>query len=424
MNSILKKTQVSIKVYAYSTYGIGLKMPSFDSVICTGAGCQRYFISGVGVILEHGKDADNYSKKMPVVFCGFASNLMEGIVITDSNNISAVDGQPSKEFAIAGYAAFMINAIKKALISVGENILVDVDDERREALSAILRACGANVFYSDQLTQKEASFIDAAIITSTDHKAWQLCKNTARIISLGMEKSIPPYNEQTQIIVNQTGSLSLSECHSKNGLSYPKHYVLLSVSNNLNTACRIISGFPKHTILDLFGFCDIVSLAECDTITKDVYMFDDNIKSGWEAADKLRIAYGERVDSGLLDLMLLVPDPSKYKGFAYVAIGYILGVEPIARHENHTEDSINMIFRCADGSIATCNIVKYPTFQYYIELHIDGSSWRFGQIKNAHYNDVHVGEETLSSIDSRFMDNVLSLSAVPRKWIEMGSNSK
>ena len=362
----MNKQDVKIEVYAYSSFANGLAIPEFSSIYCDGKEYPRQFVSGYGKIVDSGNNV-HLAKNSYVAFCGFSENDIQKYVITNINNVTSIEESPSKHLASVGYCAYIINAIKTINISIGDRVLVDVNNALRPIVVALIDFFGAKPIAVADANNN----IDKVICDTIDANALDKVSDYSRIAYLGNVTATPIIKHQQIVSITSLGDLSDKSDYATNGRSFPKHYVLNSFSKNIETAALAISKIYTHNP-NAFQIFNIKELKSVPANTSDIECcYDDKFSP---RIHSLRSLFNERVDSGLINIMVMTNNIDKSWSEIQNIIKYITTHTHLQFSITETDGYLIAIARLPQGTVIHCTISKSSRSKMLIEMHYDGQS--------------------------------------------------
>lgn len=373
----LKARFVEIQVLFYSEYAEGIELPNFSSVICDGEQCPNHFISGVGIITKSSKEAEAYYKGVPVVFCGFTDNLIKQYVSTNINNVSKITGQILPQHSCCGYLAYIQSGINAISPLLGKTVIIDAPLPIGELIYSMCEICGGKTFYLDDFnTYENNGFLaDAAIIWKDSIKnCANCCKATAEIVGMNKINEVNLLNRQKYINMRDTGELALDKQFAKDGIKFPKHYIMLSTSAMLEYSAMLISKKKIKDTTISFLVDSIVSLP--NSVSLQVNLLTSNCENiaKCELVDVLSEIYKKSVSPGLLKISFFITE--KKECFEIAKAFSMAVVKQSVIIDQHFVDANYECYMltCKDGSSIVISIYKSEICMEKIELHIGGIS--------------------------------------------------
>ncbi len=362
----MNKRDVKIEVFAYSSFANGLTIPEFSSIYCDGKECPRQFISGYGIIADSG-DSVHLSKNSYVAFCGFSENHIQKYVITNINNVASVDNLASNHFASVGYCTYIINAIKAINISIGDKVLVDVNETLRPIVTSLIEFFGAK-----PVAITDANHcIDKVLCDTINIQTLDKVGDYSHVVHLGNLTSIPTIKHQQIISITSLGELDNESDYAVDGRSFPKHYVLNSFSKNIETAVWAISKIHKQ-VPNAFEIFDIKEL-KCATTNIPNIEFNHNGEFS-PNIHYLRSLFNERIDSGLINIVVMSSDINKSWSETQILTKYITNNSQLQFSTTGTDSYLLAVAKLAQGTVIHCTISKSSRQKMIIEMHYDGQS--------------------------------------------------
>ncbi len=345
--------QLKISVNAFSTYGEYISVPEFDSIIGDGEKQNRHFVSGIGTVISSGEDADMFPVGSVVVFCGYTSKTIQQIVITNCNNVAIVHGEVSQSYVLAGYAAFILNALTKANVALGESVCVNIKNiVVKDFVKWLLRKTSRVV--SEQEDNADAFLSDAPI--------------NGLVVTRG--------NQSAQ--VSFPADLSDNPQFSCEAKQFPPYYITASMPKLLKSSLLLLRDPDIDSFLERIG-CSVVN-----PIVEKIELPVIEYTPQWSLAERLHDLFERKTDAALVSISLMVDDVEKYAEYISKVIQYVVGY-PIALDNVIVGNIRRFTAKAKDGSVINCRIVKSSANYYDASFHADGESYTMNAARTVHY---------------------------------------
>ena len=393
----LKERQVEIEVYAISSVNEGIELSSECTIYTEEENTELIYCGGVGKLIRVGASVVGVSIGDPVIFCGYTRDSKSRIIITATNNIARTNDIIQPIYALCGYVAYLINAVKMIKPSLGSDVIVFGHGLEGYITKQLLDSFGCNVYCSgNDIQLTDGRLADAAVLCAKGidnniiNSVLSKCKETARVVIAGAHACCINISRQPIFHCMNSGSLAINTTYTQRGMPYPPHYVTDTVSNNLSLAIKLVKQGKVKFNSDLNLYTEFLKDYSSDNL-----LFLKNSVRLPEIITEIKKNYQDHINPGLLSMVWHVESHS-VKPHKMLAAAALLLTSGIVKHNVIASGELyNINALCADGSVLNGSII-YGALKTACEisLHYDGSSI----IYHNRQLQIMVGEETVKNI--------------------------